>query len=269
MTATEIRLRPVGVVHSAVTERKRMPAWGTGASVEIYAEFADALLKIEKHSHLWVLAWFHRGTDARDVLQVTPRGVTDPGPEGLHGVFAVRSPARPNPIGMTVARVVGREGLTLHFDRLDFLDGTPVIDLKPYFVTRDLIFSANGRQVGKPASREALRESLTAQAVAFHGALAPELALGVRIVEHHRLAQFELNDPPSWQVEAPLSRPVLVDALQALTRTTPGRGTLRLHNESPVRFTGLSEYEPRVVLPATSEEILAAADEDLFTWRRA
>jgi tRNA-Thr(GGU) m(6)t(6)A37 methyltransferase TsaA len=120
-----------------------MSVWGVPASVEIYSEFAAALHRIEKHSHLWVFAWLNNGRDERDVLQVTPRGVTDPGPEGLHGVFSVRSPARPNPIGLTVAKVLSRDGLTIHFDRLDFVDQTPVLDLKPYFVTRDLVFSAN------------------------------------------------------------------------------------------------------------------------------
>lgn len=259
-------LKPVGVVRSAITARKSMPVWGVPASVEIFPEFEAALHRIEKHSHLWIFAWFHRGEDEREVLQVTPRGVDDRGPGGLHGVFAVRSPARPNPIGLTAAKLIGIDGRVLHLDRLDFLDGTPVIDIKPYFVTRDIIFSANGRQVGKPASREALRESLTEQAVAFHGALEAELALGVRIVEHYRLTHQALGDPDSWRVEAPAGRPILLDALMGLTRTTPGRGTLTLTAEDRVRINGQGEYRLRADAPANASDVLAADDESLFDY---
>ncbi|MBI5086694.1 MAG: tRNA (N6-threonylcarbamoyladenosine(37)-N6)-methyltransferase TrmO [Acidobacteria bacterium] len=257
-------LRAVGVVHSPVKERKQMPVWGTPASVEIYPGFADALLRIEKHSHLWVFGWLMMGRDERHVLQVTPRGVSDAGPEGLHGVFSVRSPARPNPIGLTAARVTGRDGLVLHMDRLDFLDGTPVVDLKPYFITRDLIFSANGLQVGKPRSREDLRESLVVQAVHFRGALTPEIALAVRIVEHCRLTYHDLNDPGEYRITAPLARPVLADGLMGITRATPGRGTLQFGPEDVVRFDGIAAYRPVAGLLLSSEEILTAPDSSLF-----
>ncbi|MBI5282839.1 MAG: tRNA (N6-threonylcarbamoyladenosine(37)-N6)-methyltransferase TrmO [Candidatus Solibacter usitatus] len=265
----EMRLRAVGVVRSPVKERKRMPVWGAPASVEIHPAYADALLRIEKHSHLWVFGWLSMGRDERHVLQVTPRGVTDPGPEGLHGVFSVRSPARPNPIGLTAARVVGREGLVLHMDRLDFLDGTPVLDLKPYFITRDLIFSANGLQVGKPRSREDLRESLVVQAVHFHGALAPEIALAVRIVEHFRLTYYDLNDPGEYRIIVPLARPVLADGLMGITRATPGRGTLHFAALDTMRFDSIAAYRPEAVLPASAEEILGAEDAALFICERA
>lgn len=265
-------LRRIGVVHCSVAERKSMPPWGVPASVEIFEEFSAGLYRIEKHTHLWVLAWLDtppagRVDVERDVLQVTPRGVREPGEDGKHGVFAVRSPARPNPIGLTAARLLGIEGRVLRFERLDFLDGTPVLDIKPYFVTRDMIFGAAGRQIGAPASREALRESLTAQAVAFHGRLAPAVALGVRIIEHFRLTHYALNDPPAWRVEAPLSEPVLLDALLGMTRTSPGRGNLLLHDAPLVRLNLAAEYRPVPVLPGGAEEILAAGDDALFTYR--
>jgi tRNA-Thr(GGU) m(6)t(6)A37 methyltransferase TsaA len=258
-------LRPIGVVHSSVAERKIMPPWGVPASVEIWPEFAAGLLRIEKHSHLWILGWFDRGEHERDVLQVTPRGVADKSPAALHGVFAVRSPARPNPIGLTVARVLSREGLTIHLERLDFLDGTPVIDIKPYFITRDLVFSANGGQIGRPRSREELRDSLCAQAAHFHGALPPGAALAVRIVEHYRVTFHGMNDPARWKITAPLARPELIDAIMGMTRVTPGRGDLRFHSSPAVRFEGEADYTPAANLPAGTSAILAAPDEALFT----
>lgn len=241
-----------------------MPVWGVSASVEIYPQFEPALHRIEKHSHLWIFAWLTMGRDERHVLQVTPRGVSDPGPDGLHGVFSVRSPARPNPIGLTAARVTGRDGLTLHLDRLDFLDGTPVLDLKPYFITRDLIFSANGQQVGKPRSREDLRESLHVQSLHFHGQDAPELALAVRLVEHFRLAFHDLNDPGAYRITAPLGRPVLLDGLMAITRATPGRGNFLFHQEDTVIFEDVAEYTFPSSLPA---DPLHASDDQLFACR--
>lgn len=260
-------LRPVGVVRSPVADRKQMPAWGAPAAVEIYPEFEPALWRLEKHSHLWVLAWLDqpspRSNDERSVLQVTPRGVRDTGPEGLHGVFAVRSPARPNPIGLTAAAVTRRHGLLISFDRLDFLDGTPVVDLKPYFITRDLIFSANGQQVGSPRSREDLRESLLIQALQYHGAPAPDIALGVRIVEHYRTTCHAMNDVAGWKIAAPLSRPVLVDALMGMTRATPGRGSMQFHDRQEVRIAGVRYLLPHP-FTASFDAVLASRDEDLF-----
>jgi tRNA-Thr(GGU) m(6)t(6)A37 methyltransferase TsaA len=258
-------LRPIGAVRSPVAERKAMPPWGVPACVEVFPEFAAGLLRIEKHSHLWILGWFDRGEHEREVLQVTPRGAAGSGPEGLHGVFAVRSPARPNPIGLTAARVAGREGNRLHLDRLDFLDGTPVADIKPYFITRDLIYSASGGQIGRPRSREELRDSLSAQAEHFHGGLPPGAALAVRIVEHFRVTRHGMNDPAAWNIAAPLARPALVDALMGMTRVSPGRGTLAFHAADAVVFDGAVGYAPAPRPPASSAGILAAPDEELFT----
>jgi tRNA-Thr(GGU) m(6)t(6)A37 methyltransferase TsaA len=222
-------LRPVGAVRSVVRERGGMPSWGAPARVEVFPAFADALYRVEKHTHLWVLAWLDMGAPERELLQVKPRGRKQEGDEALHGVFAVRSPARPNPIGLTAARVLAREGLTLHFDRLDFLDGTPVLDLKPYFPSRDGIYAAWSEGVGKPPSRQALREGLIIQAAHFLGAMTEEAALAVRIVEHYRATRCDLQDPPAWRVAAPLHRGELVDALMGMTRVSLGRGTLGLH----------------------------------------
>jgi tRNA-Thr(GGU) m(6)t(6)A37 methyltransferase TsaA len=257
-------LRPVGVVHSEVRDRKRMPAWGAPAVVEVFPEFEAALHRIEKHTHVWILAWLVQGRDERHVLQVTPRGVSDRGPGGLHGVFAVRSPARPNPIGMTTARLLGREGLRLKLDALDFLDQTPVLDVKPYFVTRDMVFSASGRQIGAASSREALRDSLSVQAVQFHGAMTQCVAWAVRVVEHFRWSLHELNDPPCWKMTAPEHRPEVVDALMGMTRVSLGRGSLQLSGEDAIDFHGEARYECVEELPGSTGEILAADDAALF-----
>ena len=93
---TEFNLKPIGFVRSPHRERKQVPRLGAPAAVEILPEFATGLHRLEKHSHLWVIVWLDRAE--RNVLQVIPRGISERTSENLHGVFAVRSPVRPNPI---------------------------------------------------------------------------------------------------------------------------------------------------------------------------
>jgi tRNA (adenine37-N6)-methyltransferase len=122
--------RPIGFVRSPYSETKQIPK-GLGAkheaegTLEVLPEFAAGLLDIEGFSHLFVLWEFDRSTDFD--LVASP-----PCDDRSHGVFATRSPRRPNPIGLTVVRLLGREGGALRVRGLDMLDGTPILDLKPY-----------------------------------------------------------------------------------------------------------------------------------------
>jgi tRNA-Thr(GGU) m(6)t(6)A37 methyltransferase TsaA len=93
--------------------------------IEIEARFQPGLQDIEGFSHLYVLWFFHR-VDGYDLVAYPP---ADDRP---HGVFATRSPRRPSPIGLTVVQLLGRDGTRLHVRGVDMLDGTPVLDLKPY-----------------------------------------------------------------------------------------------------------------------------------------
>ncbi|MCP5110665.1 MAG: tRNA (N6-threonylcarbamoyladenosine(37)-N6)-methyltransferase TrmO, partial [bacterium] len=219
-----MELRQIGAIRSEFKRRKGVPRLGGPGTVELFAPFGRGLHRIEKNSHLWVLVWMDQAE--RDILEVTPRGVTDRGPEGLHGIFAVRSPVRPNPIGLTLGRVLRVDGLHIHFDRLDFIDGTPVIDLKPYFLSRDAIYSASNTQIGKPANRDALRESLRLQAENFHGAATADTELAVDLYTHFRADLLDMVEPSNLHVTVPLDRPQLVDAFIGMTRATVGRGTL-------------------------------------------
>jgi tRNA-Thr(GGU) m(6)t(6)A37 methyltransferase TsaA len=265
----EMNLQPIGFVRSPVRERKSMPPLGVPAAIDILPEYAAGLHRIGKHSHVWVLAWLHHAQ--RDVLQVTPRGVTDPGPGGLHGIFAVRSPVRPNPIGLTAARLVRVSGTRLEVDSLDFLDGTPVIDLKPYFVSKDLILAANNAQIGRPASTGAMRDSLIRQAVNFHGEWCGEVSLAVRILQHFRSEVLQLVEPEPWRIHVPLHRPCLIDAVMGMTRATPGRGSLFFHNEECLLFHHQDAEFRYQLLPVPGIEpdaILQAADQALFEFAR-
>jgi len=122
--------RPVGFVRSPYKETKEIPK-GLGAkheaegTLEILAEFEPGLMDIEGFSHLFVLWEFDRATDFD--LVASP-----PCDDRSHGVFATRSPRRPNPIGLTVVKLLKRDGRMLHVRGVDMLDGTPILDIKPY-----------------------------------------------------------------------------------------------------------------------------------------
>jgi tRNA-Thr(GGU) m(6)t(6)A37 methyltransferase TsaA len=125
-----IELHPIGTVRSALKDLADAPLQGDEgapvATIEVDTRYLDALHGIEPGDELIVLTWLDRGD--REVLSVHPRGDTT---RERRGVFATRSPDRPNPIGMHRVRVESREGATLRVLDLEAIDGTPVLDLKP------------------------------------------------------------------------------------------------------------------------------------------
>jgi len=115
-----ITLRPIGVAYRTDEENVMR--------IEVSAEYAEALDGIEKLTHINVLYWMHRLTEKnRGKLKVHPRGDLN---RPLTGVFATRSPVRPNPIGLTRVELLKRKGNVLFVKGLDALDGSPVIDIK-------------------------------------------------------------------------------------------------------------------------------------------
>jgi tRNA-Thr(GGU) m(6)t(6)A37 methyltransferase TsaA len=123
-------LRPIGVVRSGLTDRKGAPRQGyegaPDAALEIAPEFRRGLDEIKAGDDILVLTWLHEGR--RDVLEVRPR--KDPR-NPLTGVFATRSPDRPNPIGLHRVTVTRVDGTRLEVRPLEAIDGTPVVDIKP------------------------------------------------------------------------------------------------------------------------------------------
>lgn len=129
MTQT-FTMRPIGYVRSPYGDAAQVPK-GCGAEhdavgvLEILPEYEQGLTDIEGFSHLFVV-WIFDRSEGYD-LMVTPPTDTTP-----HGLFATRAPWRPNPIGLTVVRLLKRDGRELHVAGVDMLDGTPILDLKPY-----------------------------------------------------------------------------------------------------------------------------------------
>lgn len=132
----EIRLRQIGTVRvEASDEEVRERSGHLEGYIEVLEEFAEALDGIEEYSHVFVIAYLHK-SEWRGLLKVRPRRLLRKGfrEEDLPvlGVFATDSPIRPNPIALTLVRLVGREGNRLRVRGLDLFDGTPVLDIKPY-----------------------------------------------------------------------------------------------------------------------------------------
>ncbi len=133
--AASIVFRPIGVIHSPFTTPEQTPIQPTGArnvagTVEVFPEFVDGLADLDGFSHIFLIYHFHLITAHK--LTVTP--FLDDRPRGL---FATRAPARPNPAGLSVVRLSGISGGTLHVLDCDILDGTPLLDIKPYVAAFD------------------------------------------------------------------------------------------------------------------------------------
>jgi len=128
----EIVYKPVGIIHSPFKNPKGMPIQPTGAegvagTVEVFQEYCTGLKDIEGFSHIILIYHFHLSDGYSCSLEVRP--YMD---KNTHGVFATRIPGRPNPIGISVVRYVKVEGCMLHIQDVDILDGTPLLDIKPY-----------------------------------------------------------------------------------------------------------------------------------------
>ena len=122
--------RPIGIIHTPFKEVENMPIQPSGAAeicgtVELFPEFAEGLKDLDGFSHLILLYHFHESRGYK--LIVTPFLDSEP-----RGVFATRAPKRPNPIGLSIVRLVRIQGSTLDIENVDILDGTPLLDIKPY-----------------------------------------------------------------------------------------------------------------------------------------
>lgn len=125
-----IRYRPIGTINSEFKEPVGVPIQPIAARrhkgrVVVLPEYADGLDDLEGFSHIILLFHCHRSHP--DELKVKP--FLD---EELRGIFATRSPSHPNPIGLSVVRLTKREGNVLHIQDVDIIDGTPLLDIKPY-----------------------------------------------------------------------------------------------------------------------------------------
>ena len=132
----EIKYKPNGVIHSPFKEPKGTPIQPSAAkeirgTVEVFPEYAKGLKDVDGFSHLILIFHFHLSHGAP--LEAKPYMDNE-----VRGIFSIRGPSRPNPIGLSVVRLVKIEGLTLHIQDVDIVDGTPLLDIKPYVPEFDM-----------------------------------------------------------------------------------------------------------------------------------
>jgi tRNA-Thr(GGU) m(6)t(6)A37 methyltransferase TsaA len=156
--AVEFALETIGIIHSPFRSKEDAPIQGafvpeTEGSVEVWPEFVEGLKDIELFSHLILIYRFDR---AGEVILSRPTFLDDE----PHGVFASRHPCRPNGLGLSVVKLLGRNGNMLNVAGIDVLDGTPLIDIKPYIPRFDSYPDANSGWLAgkeprpKPPGRE-------------------------------------------------------------------------------------------------------------------
>lgn len=146
---------PIGIIHTPFRERAGMPIQAVGGEdcsgcVEVFPEYAGGLKDVEGFSRIILIYHFNQSGTCR--LQVVPFLDTLP-----HGVFSTRAPDRPNPLGLSVVRLTRKEGNCLHIKGVDMLDGTPLLDIKPYLPDCD---SFEGERTGWLSERGALLKAV-------------------------------------------------------------------------------------------------------------
>jgi len=129
-------LRSIGTIHTPFTRADHTPIQSIRSdapgTVELFPDYTEGLDGIEGFSHLYLLYVFHR---AEPCVRLHVKPFLD---DELHGVFATRFPSRPNPLGLSVVRLVERQGNVLAVLGVDMFDGTPLLDIKPYIPEFDI-----------------------------------------------------------------------------------------------------------------------------------
>lgn len=253
--ADDIKITPIGVVSSPITDLEKMPATGVPADIRVHPQFRPALDDTESNTHLVVLAWL----DQTDRGKLQTRGQRVRTVQQPRGVFGLRSSSRPNPIGLTATRLLSVKDGTLRLHRLDFVDGTPVIDIKRYSPGWDSIFSARTDRELRPPAQWPKGEPAEMLLVGahFHGETCPGLAIAIRAV------CFATDRWQIGRMHPDLTVTVgdhgcIADGLQALTGATFGAG--RLHFASGAAFSLTYQGERITFLP---HDVLHAVDDTL------
>ena len=137
MMRDSITFKPIGVIRSEHVEARRTPiqpiyAKGCKGRVEIFPEFAEGLGDLQGFSHIYLIFHFNRAGPVQLIVKPFLQDIA-------RGVFATRAPCRPNSIGLSIVELIGRDGNVLLLDGVDILDGTPLLDIKPYSTRFDRV----------------------------------------------------------------------------------------------------------------------------------
>jgi tRNA-Thr(GGU) m(6)t(6)A37 methyltransferase TsaA len=137
----ELKLKPIGVVHSPYKDLEEIPIQGrlkreVKGTVDVFPEFSEGLKDLERFSHIILLYHF----DCSGEPRLLPKPYLD---GEKQGIFAIRAPCQPNPIGLTVVQLLKKEGNRLEVSGVDMIDKTPLLDIKPYVPKFDAVPEAS------------------------------------------------------------------------------------------------------------------------------
>lgn len=256
------QLKFIGTVRSEKTRTGPHYPFYSSAQLIIKREYLPALKNLEYNSHIWVLCWYDPKN--KEELQVKPRRVDHS--LGLFGTLALRTPNHPNPIGLTLVRLIKVEDNVIHVDKLDAFDGTPVIDIKPYY-EQDIILSPRMPAIyhTDPKQREI---ALLELAINYHQDQCFGMALAVKMILAVEARGVDIHDEGTCLDVT--GGACLADNLQGLCRA-------RLSN--PPRFLFCLSKDVRVVwklprriltvtlrpgIPSTFEGVMAFSPDRLF-----
>jgi tRNA-Thr(GGU) m(6)t(6)A37 methyltransferase TsaA len=126
----QITLKPIGIIHSPYHTKEEIPIQGVFkpegvGTIEVYEEYAEGLTDVEGFSYIQIIYFFHKSQDSSLLSKPFLE-------DKLHGIFAIRSPHRPNHLGISVVKLLERKGNVLKTGEIDVFDGTPLLDIKPY-----------------------------------------------------------------------------------------------------------------------------------------
>lgn len=227
-----VTMRPIGIVKNSNTVTGEIPLWGQEKTViEVFPEYEGALLRMEEHSHFWILSWFDRAR--RDLVSVRPERINPDIPE--YGVFGIRTPARPNPIALSLVKLDKIERNKLYVIGFDAISDTYILDIKPYY-EQDVIFSPRAPFL-RPVQFQKRYDYMFKLAINQHQEDCLDLRLAIRmglIAEQ----EFGKLNSPDLLLEVTGSR-CLGDVLQGLSRA-------RLSNPPRFSFTASNEQNKSI-----------------------
>lgn len=256
-----IIVKPIGIVRTEIRELNQVPIGGGGAVIEIFPEYQQGLLRIAENSHLWLQLWFHKAD--RGVLSTVPGKVNSNLPE--YGVFSIRAFSRPNPIALTLVRLESVKDNLLFVNGLDAINGTPVLDIKPYY-EQEIVFSPVTPYI-RPLKREMRQEIFLKQAFNHHQEKCAGLLLGVRMA---LIADDYLGKINSRDLKVTVNGPpCLADVIQGLTNARLANPQRFRYNESNDPAKSIWEKNgARLTItakqPASVDEFPHSDDQQLF-----
>jgi len=258
-------LKPIGIVQSAIKHSGDMPLQGVPAVIKVFDEFLEGLTGIEGDSHINVIGWFNKAE--RAPLMVRPRKI-NPNLEE-RGVFSMRSPTRPNPLSLSATRLTKVEGPLLYVEPLDLIDGSPIVDIKPYSSGWDAIFWArdvHSALITRHMAQSDVLAGLLREAYNFHGEKCGAIAVAAKIA--YDAAQTLASSMRDVFLRLPRNiNPHVADGLIGISKATIGNARLAFSGDPDVLiFTAAQSVRYRVLdVPSLeAHRVLKLSPDELF-----